>query len=223
MLEEKETFPMIPESNWWKLRDQFRKSLPPVVNPSYLKSLLNLNSDQASRNLIPPLKRLKLIDDQGKPTGRANDWRNDVKYNATCQQIVSEVYPEELRGLMPGPDIDRDECKQWFMDRGALGVKAAYRAASLYILLNTPLDQARKDIGRKQTPTKPRAKSQPGTTKPVSQPIDASALASSSNASQIPLGGGPSVHIDLQIHISSEADADQIDSIFASIAKHLYA
>ena len=32
----------------------------------------------------------------------------------------------------------------------------------------------------------------------------------------------PSLHIDLQIHISPEASADQIDSIFASIAKHLY-
>lgn len=32
----------------------------------------------------------------------------------------------------------------------------------------------------------------------------------------------PSVHIDLQIHISPEASAEQIDTIFASIAKHLY-
>lgn len=32
----------------------------------------------------------------------------------------------------------------------------------------------------------------------------------------------PSVHIDLQIHISPDASPDQIDSIFASMAKHLY-
>jgi hypothetical protein len=34
--------------------------------------------------------------------------------------------------------------------------------------------------------------------------------------------GGPSVHIDIQVHISPEANADQIEQIFASMAKHLY-
>ena len=32
----------------------------------------------------------------------------------------------------------------------------------------------------------------------------------------------PSVHIDIQIHIDSTASAEQIDQIFASMAKHLY-
>lgn len=32
----------------------------------------------------------------------------------------------------------------------------------------------------------------------------------------------PSVHIDVQIHISPEASSDQIDQVFASMAKHLY-
>lgn len=32
----------------------------------------------------------------------------------------------------------------------------------------------------------------------------------------------PSVHIDLQIHISPDASVEQIDAIFASMAKHLY-
>ncbi len=32
----------------------------------------------------------------------------------------------------------------------------------------------------------------------------------------------PALHIDIQIHISPSADADQIDNIFRSMAKHLY-
>ena len=32
----------------------------------------------------------------------------------------------------------------------------------------------------------------------------------------------PSLHIDIQIHIASDASTDQIDQIFASMAKHLY-
>ena len=32
----------------------------------------------------------------------------------------------------------------------------------------------------------------------------------------------PSVHINLEIHISSDATPDQIDKIFESMAKHIY-
>lgn len=33
---------------------------------------------------------------------------------------------------------------------------------------------------------------------------------------------GPNLHIDIQVHISSDASVEQIDSIFSSMAKHLY-
>jgi hypothetical protein len=36
------------------------------------------------------------------------------------------------------------------------------------------------------------------------------------------LSGGPSIHIDVQVHISPEASPNQIDQIFASMAKHLF-
>lgn len=37
-----------------------------------------------------------------------------------------------------------------------------------------------------------------------------------------PAKSSPSLHIDLQVHISPEASIEQIDAIFASISKHLY-
>ena len=36
------------------------------------------------------------------------------------------------------------------------------------------------------------------------------------------VSGEPSVHIDVQIHIDSSASPEQIDQIFASMARHLY-
>ena len=36
------------------------------------------------------------------------------------------------------------------------------------------------------------------------------------------LSGQPSVHIDIQVHIDSSAGTEQIDQIFASMARHLY-
>ena len=37
-----------------------------------------------------------------------------------------------------------------------------------------------------------------------------------------PVSNTPELHIDVQIHIDSSASAEQIDQIFASMAKHLY-
>jgi hypothetical protein len=33
---------------------------------------------------------------------------------------------------------------------------------------------------------------------------------------------GPNIHLDIQVHIPVNATAEQIDQIFASMAKHLY-
>lgn len=43
-----------------------------------------------------------------------------------------------------------------------------------------------------------------------------------SRADDAGAGSYPEVHIDLQIHIPADASAEQIDRVFASMAKHLY-
>ena len=42
-------------------------------------------------------------------------------------------------------------------------------------------------------------------------------------ASPAKSNGGPTVHLDIQIHIPADATPDQIDQIFSSMARHLYA
>lgn len=49
---DKQFYPAISEKSWWQLRSQFKKTIPSVVNVSYLKSLLSLNSDQSARNIL---------------------------------------------------------------------------------------------------------------------------------------------------------------------------
>lgn len=109
MVSENSAYPKIPESNWWAIRAQFRKSLPASVTGSYLKSLLSLTSDKAASNLLSPLRQMKLIDEDGKPTDRANEWRDDANYASVCHEIVNEIYPRELIDLYPGPDFDREK------------------------------------------------------------------------------------------------------------------
>ena len=71
---DKQIYPMISEKSWWQLRNQFKKTIPSVVNVSYLKSLLSLNSDQSARNILSPLRQMGIIDADGKPQPRATDW-----------------------------------------------------------------------------------------------------------------------------------------------------
>lgn len=55
-------------------------------------------------------------------------------------------------------------------------------------------------------------------------PLHAPVAGHGSTSGAQPSGGkaNPSLHIDLQIHVSPEASPEQIDQIFKSMAKHLY-
>ncbi|HEX3052537.1 MAG TPA: DUF5343 domain-containing protein [Aggregatilineaceae bacterium] len=233
---DKQTFPRIPSSNWWTLREQFRKTLPTGsgVTTSYLKSLLGLTSDQAARNLISPLRQLGLLDENSMPTALANDWRTDGKYPEATRQMLEKVYPSELRELFSGPDIDRQRLEAWFMGTG-LGQKTAKDSASMFLLLNETAprsgEELKKNTNRKkdgQVTAKKRrtantivaSKAPAEATPPIQVPIAGSdnSLRPSTNDSW---GKQLSLHIDLQIHIAPEATAEQIDHIFASIAKYI--
>lgn len=217
------SYPKIPESNWWRLRDQFKKTLPNAVTTAYLRSLLSLNSEGAAQNLIGPLRQVALIDEGGKPTDRANDWRNDAKYPEVCAAIIAEVYPQELRDLYSGPDLDRAGVENWFMHGAALGQAAAARNAQFYALLNQGVPQsseapAKKSEKKAKSPTK-QSQSKKSETKERQEPVQQQRDTGVQDRKQ---AQGPTVHMDFQIHISPEADAAQIEAIFAAMAKHLY-
>lgn len=69
MAEQNNSYPMISEKTWWTIREKFQATVPSVVSTTYIKSLLTLGSDNsATSNVISPLKRMALIDSEGKPT-----------------------------------------------------------------------------------------------------------------------------------------------------------
>ena len=53
-------------------------------------------------------------------------------------------------------------------------------------------------------------------------PLPAQEAMTATSPAKLQETSGPSLHIDVQIHIDSTASSDQIDQIFASMAKHLY-
>lgn len=224
--EDKKSFPRIPTSQWWKLREKFKQSIPPTVTPSYISTALNgMNVDSAKKNIIPPLKTLGIINEENKPTDKAKLWRDDEAYSKLCQEIREEVYPEDLLHAQPPPSPDKDAVKRWFANATSSGDGAATQMAATYLLLceAKPIDKENlKAIKGSSERTKNGGQKRPDKTAQIKNATNEVAdnmtvsAKQHSNSKLI-----PSVHIDVQIHISPESSAEQIDQIFESMAKHL--
>lgn len=221
---EKETYPTIPARQWWGLRNKFIQSIPPNVTQGYLSAALGMSEDSAKANILPALRAMKIIDQDGKPLEKAKRWRDDEQYSSVCEEIRQEIYPPELIHALPPPSPSREAVERWIANRTGAGKHAAGKMASLYLLLC----EADPKAGQEVTPT-PAKPSKP---KPA---LTAKAQKSTSEGAPIPTESTPvktqktvaiskpvpSLHIDIQIHIAADASNAQIDQIFASMAKHL--
>ena len=207
-----QSVPIITRAAWWALRDKFASSLPTSVTSSYLAVALNLK-ENAAKQVLTNLKKLLLVDEQDRPTELANRWRDDGDYSAVCAEIVENAYPAELRQLVPGPDPDQDAANRWFRQSYRLGDGAAANAARTYVLIaSADVSQRDKNPGGKaaantkaDTPKPARARRPRNEGGPPRGAIDM-----------------PSPQIAVQVNISPEMTAEQIESVFASMARHFY-
>ena len=155
-------YPTISEKAWWIIREKFKASIPSTVSSTYVKSLLSMASDNsANSNIITPMKRLGLIDEDNKPTALANDWRIDEKYSKACDTMLKTVYPAELLDLFPDKEIDKSSARTWFMSQG-VGQAAADKMIALFTLLkNGEIKEKKVTKGPKKnggTPKKTESK-----------------------------------------------------------------
>lgn len=238
--EKKKGYPKIPRANWFLLRDKFKQRTPERVSPSYIASALSMGEASASANIIPPLRAFGLIDDEGKPSDLAYDWRDDSKYAEVCKQILETTYPQELRDLFHDASTPAKNIESWFARDAKVGQAAARAYAATYLmLLEADLAKAKEQNGSKPKaanaagkPAKATSKA-PAPTKaakavPAAAAPAAHEAAKSGNEHGGPGGDGdgrrgfsPKLHVDIQIHISPDSSPEQIDKIFESMAKHL--
>jgi len=223
------SFPKIADSSWWKLRELFKKKVPAIITPTYLATALSMSEASARSNLIGPFKKVGIIDDDGKPTDRAYDWRDNNKYKSVCASLIDEYYPQEIKDLFHSPDVDINQVTSWFMNQARCGEPAAKMFARFYILLlKADLNEAATAAAKKDT-GKSTVKKKIGNmltkrgnkSNRLKTPIDPSNESSSAAPRQIVLNNAPELHINIQLHISPESSANQIDKIFESMAKHL--
>jgi hypothetical protein len=229
--DKKTSYPKIPRSNWFLLRDKFKQRTPERVSPSYLASALGMGEDSAKANIIAPLRAFGLIGEDYKPTDLAYDWRDDTKYAEVCKKILINLYPQELRDLFHDPgDINTKEIESWFARDARVGKSAAQAYAATYaILLEADISKAKeqkapkpKNGGDKPAAIRTASKEQLNfpakkKTAPVAPPPAVDETVESGRKYAF----NPNLHVDIQIHISPDSSPEQIEKIFESMAKHL--
>ena len=185
-------------------------------------TLLGMASpDSAVGNVIAPLRRMGLLNDDGSLTERGNRWRVDATYADACQEILDELYPDDLQAFVSADGVpDKSGASTWLQHAG-LGASNARQMAATWAMVaaKTPPDPVAPEAKaeRPRTTAPKKAASKKFAASPIAEaPVVTSSVDRESHK-QV-----PRVHIDIQIHIPATATADQIDQIFASMAKHLY-
>jgi hypothetical protein len=226
------SFPKIAESNWWKLRDLFKQKVPALVTSTYLSSALSMNEDSARSNLITPFKKLGILDETGKPSDLAYDWRDDSKYPDVCKALLEKIYPQEVRDLYASIDSDPNALKSWFMNYCRCGESAAKMYTTFYRLLlrsdpSHSIDtQVRKSKKSNSVPKQLKVAAAQEDKAPVFQADEDKKAKDESGSEHKKIHKStenslPQLHINIQLHISPESTPDQIDKIFESMARHL--
>jgi hypothetical protein len=218
------SLPKVPAKAWAILRSRAAAAPSIKFTPSAVAAMLGMSSpDSARDNILSHMRKLGLIDDDGGLTQRGNKWRIDSSYSDACQEIIDNVYPSELAVLVDdqnAPDIQK--ITTW-MQHSGLGSSNARQMAATYVMIaqkNVPeAPSAQQKKVPKTAPAKALAKK--SSTK-VATDATPEVLNSPPAEPVHPTSNGPNIHLDIQIHIPVDASTEQIDQIFASMAKHLY-
>ncbi len=184
-----------------KIRDV---GVPPKVHVRWLKSVGFASSNDAT--LIGVLKYIGLIDSGGVPTERWTQYRG-AKHKEVLGEAIRTSYADLFAVYPDANQRPASELDHVFSTSSSSGKQVITRTVQTFKNL---ADQAEfSPVGDR---TDLHLVSGPLHTPPAPRVVATAAR----NA------GGPPLHIDVQIHISPEASAEQIDQIFASMAKHLY-
>jgi hypothetical protein len=239
MADEQKSLPFIGTKNWFAVRRMFKRRIPPQVTYSLIAADLSMSEQSARANVVGGLRLIGLIDKDDKPTPLAIRWRDDEQYAAVCHEIREAVYPDELLTIAPDASTPQSKVENWIANKLRVGESAASKQAAFYMLLTRAnLEQEAEIAGKQGDSKRKRAKKaeklepQPDAKReavaspdtytasspsPIAESLEETEVETASRGRKL----HPSLHFDIQIHISPETTPDQIDQIFASMAKHL--
>ncbi len=180
--------------------------VPPKATVQWLKSIGFRSSNDPS--MLPVLRQIGFIDASSVPQDHWRHYRG-----AQHKQVLANalrVGYADLFAVYPDANTrSSSDMEHVVTTSSSAGKQAISKTVSTFQNLCAEGDFAASG-GAPPPPPRPPAGSSGGAP-PATPPAQ---------------GGGdpvPSLHIDIQVHISPDATPEQIDKIFESMAKHLYA
>lgn len=178
--------------------------VPSKVTNQWLKTIGFTSSNDGS--LIGVLKYINFIDQSGVPTDRWNQFRGG-KSAKVLGDAVQAAYANLFAVYPDAQQRSNPELENVFSTSSKGGKQVITQLVRTFKALADEAEFGAPDTkGELQIPAGP-----------LHTPI-----AAQTTGAQASQASSPSLHIDIQIHISPEAASEQIDQIFASMAKHLY-
>ena len=180
---------------------------PPKATIQWLKTVGFKSSNDAG--LIGVLKVAGLIDPSGVPTSVWSSYRGS-HHKKVLGEALRTGYAELFAVYPNAWECPNSDLENVFSTSSTAGKQVIAKTVSTF--------KALCECAEFSTSAQHVAPALQSTAlhSPV---VEKSAIAPTGPASDV---RNPSVHIDIQIHISPEASVDQIDQIFKSMSKHLY-
>lgn len=220
---EKNRYPQIPSTVWWGVRSILQRTPNATIDERLLGIQIGVQ-EAAAKAYVAELRSVGILTEDGKASPLAQKWRLDETYSEAVAELIANAYPEGLRDVAPPAEGDRQKIVSWFQREG-LGQGAAGNKAATYLLIgSTSPNEAPTRGGVRQkkeasdalgSKTRPAADRKP--------PVARGKPPRASNQ-EIPRGGLDSfpLNVNVQIHISADAGAEQIESIFRAMRRYLY-
>lgn len=182
--------------------------IPSKTTGQWLKTIGLKSSNDAS--LLGVLKAVGLVDGSGVPTPTWSDYRG-AKHREVLGEAIRSGYAELFAVYPDAWQRPNNDLEHVFATSTSAGKQVITKTVATFKALCECAEFGA--VGE-------RTSQSMHTNAPLHPPV----APSGDHTKQCSHNGkpNPSIHIDLQIHVSPEASADQIDQIFKSMAKHLY-
>ena len=180
------------------------RGLPDKVNQRYLTSMGFTSSND--RPIIQIAKHLKFLDSSGAPTELWRGYRNRSAAKMLMAKAITGAYSDLYKSYPQAQSVSDELIRNFISVNSSSSSTTATRAVRTFKSL-CELAEFGGDASTTEEDGRPEGRFDSGTKPDVSR--------QSANSY-------PDVHIDVQTHIDSTASPEQIDQIFASMARHLY-
>lgn len=217
-------YPQLPRSVWRGTWEILRKTPKRKLDEKALSVELAVQPT-AAKAYARELVRLGLLKEDFTPSDLANRWRQDGKAPDVIEEILGLAYPVELRELAPRDDLNREKIVRWFMNEG-LGEGSAKNKAATFIMVSTGVsDDEEAPVAKPRNASSRKAATKENSVRSAKAEADRRGTEDGESGKGGDNGkrtrlGKPDLNVNVQIHISADATAEQIDAIFSSMRRY---